>query len=129
MNFGGVIMNNSNQVDLLQYVHNRREKEDIERKIDKLDQKVDVVKNDLEKKIDKLDQKIDTVKSDLEKKIDTVKNDLEKKMDKLDNRMDRLEDKFDILGAKFDSLNKWAFGLVVVLIVGFIGMVVGMVLI
>ena len=34
--------------------------------------------------------------------------------------MDRLED-------KVDSLNKWAFGLVVVLIVGFIGMVVGFV--
>ena len=105
----------NNQIDLLQYVHNRREKEDIERKLDKLDQKIDTVKNDLEKKMDKLDQKIDTTRVELEKKIDTTRVELERKIDKVDQ--------------KVDTLNKWAVGLFLTLVIGFMGMIVGMVLI
>ena len=81
---------------------------DLSGKIDKLDVKVDRVKEDLSGKIDKLDVKVDRINGDLSGKIDKldakverINGDLSGKIDKLDVKVDRVNDN---LGAKIDAV-------------------------
>lgn len=54
-------------------------KEPLEKRMDRLDSKIDIVKNNLQAQINKLDSKIDIVKNDLQAQINKV----DKKVDDL----------------------------------------------
>ena len=85
---------------LLDYIGNQNG--DLATKQDVVD-----VKIDLEKKIEHVENKIDLVKIDLENKIDLVKIDLENKIDNVDNRVESVEKKVET--GRTES--RWLFGL------------------
>ena len=81
----------------LQRINDRTE---IERKIDRLDAKIDITRAELNGKIDVLDEKIDKVEATLSEKIDSVKNELNSKIDVLNEKINSNEEK---LNEKIDN--------------------------
>jgi predicted nuclease with TOPRIM domain len=85
-------------------------------RIDWLDKKVDR----LDDKVGRLDDKFDAVN----RRIDSVNGEIKSLDERFNARMNRFEDKMDRFEDKLDSNNKWSFGQVITMIVGFAGIIV-----
>ena len=123
----------------------------VETELQRMDGKIDRLRDDLDQKIDRLrddlDQKIDRFRDELEQKIDHLRGDLEQKIDhfrggleqKIDRSRDDLEQKLDLmLGQGLERTQrlaqadnratiKWVAGMMIVqtaaLLTGVIGLV------
>ena len=84
----------------------------IDKKIDRVDQKIDGLGARVDKKIDNMDKKIDDLSARMDKKIDDLSARMDRKIDNLSARMNqkidslssRMDKKIDNLSARMDTI-------------------------
>ena len=97
-------MSESNINNMLQKIYEGQQ--EINRKIEKLDTKVEVKYNELNDKIEKLDTKVEVKYNELNDKIEKLDTKLEEKYTKLNNSIIKIEvEHGEKLQALFDAFN------------------------
>ena len=76
----------------------REFKNDIGKRMDGLESRLEVTRQDLDKRMDGLEKRMDRLENRMDKledKIETTRRELNQRMDKLDARIDKFEEKLD----------------------------------
>lgn len=92
---------------LSQQINDLRDRMDA--KFDKVDTKFDSMRKEIDARFDKVDAK-----------FDVVYKEIKALSDKTDARFDKVDDKFDGIHREISGLQKWAFALIVTVVLGFV---------
>ena len=133
-------MNLKHNLDLEDYLIKKKRLEEEQENINyqKINSKIDILGQEIKGDIQRLDNRIDK----LDNKIDMMGQEIKGDIQRLDNRIDKLDNKIenvkveiqrDMLVFKTDiqkelsEQNKWTIGLVVIMILGFLGIILSMI--
>ena len=98
--------------------------EQLDKRMDITDKRIDEVKSEVNKRIDATDKRIDEVRNEVKE----VRIEVKEVRVELSNRIDRLDDKIDRLDDRLDSNRKFSTTILISVIIGFISMLVAMLL-
>lgn len=87
---------------------------------DKTNTRFESLKKEIDSRFDKVDTKFEVVHGEIKALSDKTDAKFESMRKEMDSRFDKVDEKFDDIHKEIIGIQKWAFGLIVTVIIGFI---------
>ncbi len=85
-----------------------------------LSQQINDLRDRMDAKFDRVDTKFEVVHGEIKALSDKTDAKFESMRKEMDSRFDKVDEKFDDIHKEIIGIQKWAFGLIVTVIIGFI---------